>query len=97
MRSHTLLEQPTDAELLREFCDRGSEAAFKSLVEAHLGLVVGAALRRTGNRALAEEISQTVFAILARKADDVDVSARLDPLIGSELDVDARAWPLQVE
>lgn len=38
------------------------------MVERHLGLVLGTAARRTGDRALAEEIAQTVFAILARKS-----------------------------
>lgn len=55
----------------------GSEPAFQALVEKHLGLVLGAATRRTGNRLLAEEVAQSVFAILARKASSLRASASL--------------------
>lgn len=58
----------TDEALLKHFVDHGSDAAFQELVEKHLGMVLGAAKRRVGNRALAEDVAQDVFAILARKA-----------------------------
>jgi RNA polymerase sigma factor (sigma-70 family) len=45
-----------------------SERAFTALVESLDRLVFSAALRRTGQAQLAEEVSQNVFAILARKA-----------------------------
>jgi hypothetical protein len=35
----------TDFELLREYAERHSEAAFTALVERHVGLVYSAALR----------------------------------------------------
>ena len=35
-----------DLELLREYTERGSEAAFSTLVERHLGLVYSAARRQ---------------------------------------------------
>jgi RNA polymerase sigma factor (sigma-70 family) len=57
-----------DAQLLQRFTDDGSEAAFRTLVETHLPLVLGTARRVTGNEALAEEVAQTVFILLARKA-----------------------------
>jgi len=57
-----------DAKLLQEFAEHRSEAAFRTLVERHLPLVFGTARRVTGNSALAEEIAQTVFILLARKA-----------------------------
>jgi RNA polymerase sigma factor (sigma-70 family) len=44
------------------------EAAFVRLVDRLGGLVFTSALRRTGSRPLAEEVTQTVFAILAKKA-----------------------------
>jgi RNA polymerase sigma factor (sigma-70 family) len=59
---------PDDLTLVREFATRQSEPAFTALVERHIGLVHSAALRQTGDAHLAEEITQAVFIILARKA-----------------------------
>lgn len=57
------------AGLLREFTETGSEAAFGSLVGAHLNLVYAVALRRcNGQTGMAEDVCQTVFIDLARKA-----------------------------
>jgi RNA polymerase sigma factor (sigma-70 family) len=57
-----------DAELLREFSRRGDQAAFTALVHRHLDLVYGTAIRKLGDPGGAEEVSQNVFAALARKA-----------------------------
>ena len=57
-----------DAQLLQAFAEQNSEAAFRSLVERHLPLVFGTARRMTGENALAEDIAQTVFILLAGKA-----------------------------
>ncbi len=57
-----------DMTLVREFAATQTEPAFAALVERHLGLVHSAALREVGDPHLAEEISQAVFIILARKA-----------------------------
>ena len=60
---------PTDADLLRRYAQDHDEKAFAELVARHLDVVYAAALRRIGGRRhLAEEISQKVFADLARKA-----------------------------
>jgi len=60
---------PTDAELLQRYARNRDERAFTELVQRHVGVVYGAALRRTGGRAhLAEEITQKIFTDLARKA-----------------------------
>src|SRR5438093_1722385 len=57
-----------DEQLLQSFAEHGSEAAFRTLVERHLPLVLGTARRITGESGLAEEVAQTVFILLARKA-----------------------------
>src|SRR6187551_3690982 len=60
---------PTDAEMLQRYVRERDDRAFAELVQRHLGVVYGAALRRSGGRAqLAEEIAQQVFTDLARKA-----------------------------
>ncbi len=57
-----------DAELLSAYRVRGSESAFRELVDRYIGMVFGVACRRLGDRQLAEEVTQNVFSILARKA-----------------------------
>jgi RNA polymerase sigma factor (sigma-70 family) len=57
-----------DQQLLREFADTNSESAFAALVAQHVNLVYSTALRFSGNPQHAEEITQAVFIILARKA-----------------------------
>lgn len=57
-----------DIELLQEYTSKKSETAFAVLVERHINLVYSAALRYIGNRQHAEEITQAVFIILAKKA-----------------------------
>ncbi|MDR3377346.1 MAG: sigma-70 family RNA polymerase sigma factor [Verrucomicrobiae bacterium] len=58
----------SDMELVRDYARRNSEAAFAELVRRQVNLVYSAALRHTGIAAQAEEITQAVFIILARKA-----------------------------
>ncbi|HUF63799.1 MAG TPA: sigma-70 family RNA polymerase sigma factor, partial [Verrucomicrobiales bacterium] len=68
----------TDRQLLSRFVRLGDQSAFSTLVARHLGLVRSVALRRSGgDPALADEIAQNVFAILARKASKVKPGASL--------------------
>jgi len=57
-----------DLTLLRAYAKDGAEDAFQTVVERHLGLVHSAALRQVGDPHLAQEVTQAVFLILARKA-----------------------------
>ena len=57
-----------DSALVRQFLATRSEDAFTALVTRHINLVYSVALRHTGYAAHAEEITQAVFIILARKA-----------------------------
>jgi RNA polymerase sigma factor (sigma-70 family) len=57
-----------DWQLLRDYVERGAEDSFRTLVDRHLRLVHGAAVRQTRDAQLAEEITQAVFILLARKA-----------------------------
>jgi RNA polymerase sigma factor (sigma-70 family) len=64
------MTEPDDISLLREFAANESEAAFAELVSRHLNLVYSVALRSVGSSHAAQEISQAVFIILARKANN---------------------------
>ncbi len=57
-----------DMELLKEYAAQESEQAFATLVSRHIDLVYSVALRHTRNPDHAQEITQAVFIILAKKA-----------------------------
>jgi RNA polymerase sigma factor (sigma-70 family) len=69
-----------DCELLRRYAGTKSEEAFAELVQRHINLVHSAALRQVnGDAHLAQDVAQTVFTDLARKAGSL---ARREVLTG---------------
>ena len=74
--------QPTeDSALLRRYVENHSDEAFAGLVTRHINLVYSVALRQVGNPHAAEEVTQAVFIILAKKA----ASLRYDQALSSWL------------
>ena len=70
----------TDSQLLASFARTNSEDAFAELVQRHVHLVHSAALRQVnGDAHLAQDVAQTVFTDLARKASSL---ARREVLTG---------------
>ena len=57
----------SDAEWIEQYIESGSETAFGCLVQKYLDLVYGTAQRQLQDVALAEEVTQQVFLLLARK------------------------------
>src|SRR5258708_13379208 len=61
-----------DSELLRRYATTRAESDFAEIVRRHVDLVYSAALRQVnGDAHLAQDITQLVFADLARKAESV--------------------------
>src|SRR3954467_12552080 len=66
-----------DRELLNQFIATGSREAFAILFQRHVDWVYGIALRRVRDHALAQDIAQNVFVILAQRASSIRSSSAL--------------------
>ena len=66
-----------DQQWLREYVAKGCEKSFAAIVQQHHRLVYSAALRQVRDATLAEEVTQAVFVILARKAGSLSNSSVL--------------------
>lgn len=61
-------DRQTDFEWLQQFARAGNQNAFRDIVRRHIDLVFATALHKVSDAHGAEEISQNVFSVLARKA-----------------------------
>src|SRR5580765_8536694 len=66
-----------DSTLLHQYVSTGCERAFADLVSRHIDLVYGSARRLTRDAHMAEDVTQAVFIVLARKASCVRHGAML--------------------
>ena len=62
------MNELNDQELLRDYVQNGSEAAFAGLVRRHIDLVYSTALRLVVDPHLAEDVTQAVFVAFAKAA-----------------------------
>src|SRR4051812_18571334 len=87
-----MVEIMTDQDLLREYCGRGSEEAFKTLVDRHVNLVFATAARQVGNSTVAQEVAQNVFIALARKAKRLQGDTTLTGWLHQTTLLESRQW-----
>jgi RNA polymerase sigma factor (sigma-70 family) len=64
----SIIENSDDFQLLRRFVEASSQEAFGRLVERHLDFVYSICRREVRDAALAEDVTQAVFLLLAQKA-----------------------------
>ena len=79
-----------DAQLLREYAEHGTEAAFTELVSRHTNLVYSAALRQAASPDIAAEVAQCVFIGLAQGARSLSIRLAEDASLAGWLCRSAR-------
>jgi RNA polymerase sigma factor (sigma-70 family) len=62
------MQAADDIELVRKYASEKSEEAFAAVVSRHIKLVYSSAMRQVRDPHLAEEVTQSVFVLLAQKA-----------------------------
>src|ERR1043165_2592024 len=62
------MQERSDAQLLREYAEGGSEPAFREIVPRHTDFVYSAALRQVESSDLSRDVAQSIFTDLARRA-----------------------------
>jgi RNA polymerase sigma factor (sigma-70 family) len=87
-----MAEPMTDRGLLREYVKRGSETAFRSLVERHVDLVFATANRQLNDATAAQEVTQNVFIALARKAITLQGDNTLTGWLHKTTLLESRQW-----
>ena len=71
-----------DSELLNVYLDTGSTDAFHKLMSRHIDMVYSAARRQLRDEHLAQDVTQAVFILLARKAHSIRNRASLPGWLG---------------
>jgi RNA polymerase sigma factor (sigma-70 family) len=85
-------ERREDFELLQKFVRQGEQAAFAEILRRHVDLVYGTAYRRLEEAGAAEEVTQNVFAALARKAWRFAPDDSLPAWLHRTALLEAKAW-----
>src|SRR4051812_28899681 len=65
-------DHETDAALLAAFVERRDQRAFETLVRRYVDIVFSAARRQAARADVAEDVTQAVFILLARKAGSIN-------------------------